>query len=159
VSQGDFGLVTKIAYHKDVEEGDSRYMSMELLSGDHRDLTKSDIFSLGATLYEICLGRPLPMNGCEWQAIRAGSLQPLPETPYEMEMIIREMMNPTFPNRPSALDLLKRPQLLSKEQKLLISERNKVFQAKMALQKQTQLQKIPQPVGLARRNTWSGGHF
>jgi serine/threonine protein kinase len=36
---GDFGLVSKVGHH-DVEEGDSRYMSMELLSGDHNDLTK-----------------------------------------------------------------------------------------------------------------------
>ncbi len=37
---GDFGLVSKIEHHNDVEEGDSRYMSMELLSGDLDDLTK-----------------------------------------------------------------------------------------------------------------------
>ena len=37
---GDFGLVSKIENHDDVEEGDSRYMSMELLSGDLDDLTK-----------------------------------------------------------------------------------------------------------------------
>jgi hypothetical protein len=33
-------LVSKIENHDDVEEGDSRYMSMELLSGDLNDLTK-----------------------------------------------------------------------------------------------------------------------
>merc|ERR1711935_275469 len=32
---GDFGLVNKVSNHKDVEEGDSRYMSKELLSGEH----------------------------------------------------------------------------------------------------------------------------
>ena len=37
---GDFGLVSKLDNHSDVEEGDSRYMSMELLSGDLDDLTK-----------------------------------------------------------------------------------------------------------------------
>lgn len=37
---GDFGLVSKTTSHNDVEEGDSRYMSKELLSGDHDDLTK-----------------------------------------------------------------------------------------------------------------------
>lgn len=59
---GDFGLVTKKVGGKDVEEGDSRYMSMELLGGDHEDLTKSDIFSLGCTMYEICVGRELPVS-------------------------------------------------------------------------------------------------
>ena len=37
---GDFGLVSKVTNDSDVEEGDSRYMSKELLSGDHNDLTK-----------------------------------------------------------------------------------------------------------------------
>jgi wee1-like protein kinase len=37
---GDFGLVSPTQSKNDVEEGDSRYMSMELLAGDHKDLTK-----------------------------------------------------------------------------------------------------------------------
>ena len=37
---GDFGFVSKIENHGDVEEGDSRYMSLELLSGELDDLTK-----------------------------------------------------------------------------------------------------------------------
>lgn len=37
---GDFGLVSTTTNNSDVEEGDSRYMSMELLSGEHDDLTK-----------------------------------------------------------------------------------------------------------------------
>jgi hypothetical protein len=37
---GDFGLVSKIENHDDVEEGDSRYMSLELLRGELDDLTK-----------------------------------------------------------------------------------------------------------------------
>lgn len=44
---GDFGLVSKVGYNKDVEEGDSRYMSMELLNaGDDSDLTKVRISDL-----------------------------------------------------------------------------------------------------------------
>lgn len=157
---GDFGLVTKIHFHKDVEEGDSRYMSMELLSGDHGDLTKSDIFSLGCTLYEVSLGRELPMNGLEWQEIRAGRLQHIKDTPIEMEMIIREMMNPAFANRPTASDLLKRPQLLSKEQAKLALARQEVFQAKQALAQQATLNPPPPAAGiLVRRNTWSGKSF
>jgi tRNA A-37 threonylcarbamoyl transferase component Bud32 len=37
---GDFGLVSKIENHDDVEEGDSRYISLELLRGELDDLTK-----------------------------------------------------------------------------------------------------------------------
>ena len=42
---GDFGLVSKIENHEDVEEGDSRYMSMELLSGELDDLTKVSLIA------------------------------------------------------------------------------------------------------------------
>ncbi|CAB9506502.1 associated tyrosine- and threonine-specific cdc2-inhibitory kinase [Seminavis robusta] len=161
---GDFGLVSKVSQDKkkEIEEGDSRYMSMELLIEDHRDLKASDIFSLGATLYEICLRRPLPTNGAEWQAIRQGQLMPMMDTPMEMDAIVRQMMHPTFSERPSASDLLRRPQLMSKEQRMLINERNKLFQAKAALAQQVRdFQKLsPPPAGtLARRNTWSGGSF
>jgi len=37
---GDFGLVNKSSVRGEVEEGDSRYMAIDLLSGDHHDLTK-----------------------------------------------------------------------------------------------------------------------
>jgi wee1-like protein kinase len=156
---GDFGLVAKISYDKDVEEGDSRYMSMELLSDDHTDLTKSDIFSLGATMYEICLGRPLPMSGDEWQEMRAGHLLPMPETYPDMVSIIRQMMHPQAASRPTASELLKRKQLLSDDQKALMAEMTKVKQANMALEAQAQrFQKLTPPIRnkLQRANTWNG---
>jgi len=145
---GDFGLVSKIENHDDVEEGDSRYMSMELLSGDLDDLTKSDIFSLGATMYEICLGRgpqTLPENGPEWQDMRNGTLLPMPNTAFDMSMIIREMMAPDRHGRPSAEDMLKKRQLLSDEQRQLIVERNKANAANMALDVQMQRFKLLSP--------------
>lgn len=159
---GDFGLVSKISYHDDVEEGDSRYMSKELLSGDHADLTKSDIFSLGMTLYEVCLGgKPLPTNGPEWQALRSANIPDAPGTPNEMNRIIKVMMNPAYIGRPSASELLKRPQLLSEEQKALLEEKNKVVQANLALAVQTNrlkmLTPIPRKGVLVRANTWNGG--
>lgn len=158
---GDFGLVSKISNH-DVEEGDSRYMSKELLSGDHDDLTKSDIFSLGATMYETCLGgRPLPTDGPEWQNMRSGIFAPLQNTLPEMEHIIKQMMDPDLHSRPKASDLLKRRQLLSVEQKQLMKERSNVFEAKLALAQQAQKMKnmppAPRPKGLQRANTWNGG--
>ena len=154
---GDWGLVTKASALKDAEEGDSRYMSLELLSGDSTDLTKSDIFSLGITMYELCLGRPLPMNGDEWQDLRAGRLAALPETSRELVNLIQQMMNPVAELRPSASDLLKHPQLLSDEQKALIEERTKVATAKLQLAAQEAkfLAKPPRR-GLVRANTWNG---
>lgn len=154
---GDFGLVTKASASQDVEEGDSRYMSMELLSGDYRsDLTKSDIFSLGATMYEICLGRPLPMNGQEWQDIRAGRLSPLSNSDSDMANIIRRMMDPIAANRPSPDSLLKHPQLLSDEQKALNAEKTKVIHANIQLAAQQQRMGVPPKKLLTRANTWSG---
>jgi serine/threonine protein kinase len=161
---GDFGLVSKVSAH-DVEEGDSRYMSMELLSGDHTDLTKSDVFSLGISLYEVCLGgvRPLPTNGPEWQSLRSGNFPSLASTPGEMLRLLQAMMHPSAAARPSAHDLLKRPQLLSEEQKALLAERNKVVQANLALAEQANRLKHlkPPPIPgrksmLTRANTWNG---
>ena len=72
---GDFGLCRNGKGERHVEEGDSRYMSMELLNDDYRSLEKSDIFSLGCTLYEVCRCEPLPFSGQEWQDIRGGVLR------------------------------------------------------------------------------------
>ena len=136
-------------------------MSMELLSGDHADLTKSDIFSLGIAMYEICLGRnkTLPSNGPEWQSLRSGSIRPPPNTTDELFQIIKKMMSPTYQERPCASDLLKIPELLSDEQKMLFREREKVVQANQALadqsKKMTMFPRVPRPGGLVRRNTWS----
>jgi serine/threonine protein kinase len=150
---GDFGLVSKIENHDDVEEGDSRYMSMELLSGDLEDLTKSDIFSLGATLYEICLGRGLPENGQEWQDIRKGVLLPMGNNSFDFQMIVQIMMSPEKEDRPTASELLKKRQLLSEEQRQLIVERNKAEAANMALNAQMKLMKATPKKILARSNT------
>lgn len=195
---GDFGLVSRYRTKQQiaeeeggeeeqaedknevVEEGDSRYMSRELLQGDWNDLTKCDIFSLGATIYQICAGRPLPANGPEWHDLRSGHLPldaptALP-TPLEMSSMIQEMMHPDAWQRPPAAQLLERRQLLSEERKALIAEQNKVREAAMALaetrrklshpkqQQPQQQQNWPPPLrnaatkgGLIRANTWNGG--
>ena len=157
--------MSKVSMSGEVEEGDSRYMSMELLSfGEHEDLTKSDIFSLGATMYEVCLGRPLPENGDEWQDIRHGRLQMLPDTPLALQSIITEMLHPDPKKRPDASNLLKRRELLSAEQKQLLVEKNKVREANLALAvQQERLKQLPAFPGarggrkLTRHNTWTSG--
>jgi wee1-like protein kinase len=161
---GDFGLASSISAREDVEEGDSRYMSLELLSGDHSDLTKSDIFSLGATLYEICRGHPLPQNGPEWQEMRHGQLQPIMEdgTTVDADLVkfIHQMMDANPHARPSAATLLQHPKLLSDDQKALLAERFKVEQANLALQRLSPRPPPPRPRPfgrpLQRSQTWSG---
>lgn len=160
---GDFGLASKQAkggFDDDIQEGDSRYMSMDLLREDHHDLTKSDVFSLGATMYEICINRDLPSEGQEWQDIRAGKLSSMEitNTPEELVSIIKTMMNPKIDLRPSASELLKKKPLLSEEEKLLILEKNKVLEANLALAAQKiKFKKLTPPKKiLLRSNTWNG---
>lgn len=179
---GDFGLVSKVTTENDdVEEGDSRYMSLELMSDDHKDLTKSDIFSLGATLYEVCAGKPLPANGEEWHAIRRGALDfdtrttTVAEsdasddgrsrsitvssyTPPELKDIVRNMMSENSSSRLSASELLRKKPLLSKEQRQLITEQNKVKAAyeSLAMQKKMMTKFVPvkNKKRLVRSSTW-----
>ena len=141
---GDLDDLTKVSYSWEYSLCSCELNKFESAKWTH-DLiiclyciTQSDIFSLGATLYEICLSRPqnLPENGQEWQDIRQGNLLPMPNTPFDMSMIIREMMAPEWRTRPSAEDLLKKRQLLSDEQMQLIVERNKANAANTALDAQ-----------------------
>jgi hypothetical protein len=52
-----------------------------------------DLFSLGITVYELILGRPLPPNGPEWTAIRQGQLG-VPEN--ELTMLLALLMAVRF---------------------------------------------------------------
>jgi len=177
---GDFGLVTKADRQSDVVEGDSRYMSKELLddfdddfaddfddpssssfkgasssSGGHRrrrDLTKCDLFSLGATAYELVQAQPLPANGPLWHALRDGPPSLTfsdSKVPAALDAVVRDMMRPQPADRPTADDLLKRvPELQSPLQQLALT----VGQ----LEKEVKLLNSPGLKRLARSQTWCG---
>lgn len=150
---GDFGLVNKATVRGEVEEGDCRYMCLDLWSGNHRDLTKCDIFSLGITIYEIVINKSLPSDGQEWQDLRAGKLAPMAGAPLALQQIIQQMMYPNGSERPTAAELLKHRQLLSDEEKELIVEKNKVKQANMALaHQQAQMKSLTPPKRLLTRS-------
>jgi len=53
---GDFGHCCRYDERHVVEEGERRYCARELMEGGMVDLYKADIFSLGALVYELCLG-------------------------------------------------------------------------------------------------------
>lgn len=112
-----------------------------------------DIFSLGITLYEIVSGKALPADGQEWQDVRAGKLAPMAGIPSELQDIVKQMTCPDGERRPSAEELLKHRQLLSNEEKLLITERNKVKQANMALAfQQARMKSLTPPKRLLTRS-------
>lgn len=76
IKVGDLGHCRATNEKGIIIEGESRYCPRELIDSDHAklDLTKADIFSLGATIYELCLGRFLGSVGeegvAEWHSIR-----------------------------------------------------------------------------------------
>ncbi len=104
---GDFGLVTSFLDEKvPLDEGDSRYLAKELLSGRKSiELNKVDVFSLGASIYELALGESLPQNGEEWHNIRQGILKPL-HVSQDMYLLIKSMLHENPNMRPNCNQIL-----------------------------------------------------
>jgi wee1-like protein kinase len=122
---GDLGLATLNHDARDVIEGDSKYLPRELLLEDFSALPMADIYSLGATVLEMALGRALPGSGPEWQQIRDGHL-PMDELhgwPEELKSVLRWMMHPQPSQRPTAAELLRHPLFRSEIETLLQRER------------------------------------
>jgi serine/threonine protein kinase len=72
------GLCCNLNDFANFTEGESRYCASELIKGDAgtQDFRKADMFSLGASLYEICTGEPLSAgtrdDSSQWQDLRQG---------------------------------------------------------------------------------------
>ncbi|CAM6105349.1 unnamed protein product [Calypogeia fissa] len=103
---GDFGRASRIDGTMQIEEGDSRYTPLEILNDDHSQLHKADIFALGATMYELARGLPLPSSGVQFQALRQGKLADLLGFSQPFQLLLKEMMNPVASLRPTASDIL-----------------------------------------------------
>lgn len=97
------------------EEGDSRYMARELLDTVKcEDLPRCDVFSLGATMYEVCLvDHRLPSDGDEWHSIRDGTLQVMPGADPALRSTITDMLHTKPECRPDVTALLKQMEVLS----------------------------------------------
>lgn len=106
-------------------EGDSKYLPRELLHDDFSNMPMADIYSLGATVLEVALGRPLPGSGAEWQQLRDGHLPmaELRECPPDLTAVLRWMMHPDPQQRPTADELLRHPLFRSEMETLLHQER------------------------------------
>ena len=102
---GDFGLVAAAdAQGRVEEEGDRRYLSREVLQEEACDLFKADVFSLGASAYEAASPAPLPAQGEEYHALRAGRVPPLPAAVgAPAQALVCAMMHPDPAARPTAV--------------------------------------------------------
>ncbi len=97
----DFGLAKLLAAESDVTQtvalmGTPAYMSPEQARGEGRQLTTaSDIYSLGAVLYELLAGRP-PFTGASSVEIMRKVMEDEPETP------VRRFSSPPDPTADQA---------------------------------------------------------
>jgi serine/threonine protein kinase len=107
---GDLGQAARTSSDA-VNEGDSRYLSRELLEGDCSRLPASDVFALGLTLYELARGWGLPTGGEEYAALRRGEL-PAPHLSHlslPVQALLGSMVREDADARPTAAQLLQHP--------------------------------------------------
>eukprot|EP00761_Pharyngomonas_kirbyi_P002773 gb/GECH01002777.1/.p1 GENE.gb/GECH01002777.1/~~gb/GECH01002777.1/.p1 ORF type:complete len:594 (+),score=122.39 gb/GECH01002777.1/:1-1782(+) len=113
---GDLGLIACASdVDKDVEEGDSRYLSLEMLQDTTTDMRKVDVFSLGISLFQLATGKELPRSGDEWQNLRRGEFTIQRQMDPELELLIRQMMHKDPDQRPSSSDILNHPLFSSRD--------------------------------------------
>ncbi|KAK4357271.1 hypothetical protein RND71_022881 [Anisodus tanguticus] len=106
---GDFGCATLLDKSQPIEEGDARYMPQEILNENYDHLDKVDIFSLGAAIYELIRGSPLPESGPHFLNLREGKLPLLPGHSLQFQNLLKAMMDPDPTRRPSAKGLVDNP--------------------------------------------------
>lgn len=106
---GDFGCATRLDRSLRIEEGDARYMPLEIINDRYDHLDKVDIFSLGAAIYELIKGSPLPESGPQFSNLRDGKLPLLPGHSLQFQNLLKVMMDPDPVQRPSAKELVENP--------------------------------------------------
>ncbi|XP_060181428.1 wee1-like protein kinase [Lycium barbarum] len=106
---GDFGCATLLDKSQPIEEGDARYMPQEILNEYYDHLDKVDIFSLGAAIYELIRGSPLPESGSHFLNLREGKLPLLPGHSLQFQNLLKAMIDPDPTRRPSAKSLVDNP--------------------------------------------------
>lgn len=138
VKLGDFGLSKMIKSHDFASTyvGTPYYMSPEICAAERYTL-KSDIWSLGCIIYELCAREP-PFNAKTHyqlvQKIKSGKYPALPDCySPELSSTIRECLRVNPDERPCTFDLLQLPimRLMRKEKE--VSDMNKTLRAREAV--------------------------
>eukprot|EP01102_Stenamoeba_stenopodia_P005172 TRINITY_DN1568_c0_g1_i1.p1 TRINITY_DN1568_c0_g1~~TRINITY_DN1568_c0_g1_i1.p1 ORF type:complete len:509 (+),score=51.34 TRINITY_DN1568_c0_g1_i1:165-1691(+) len=96
----DFNTTVPANIEKVDIDGDGRYLPKELLQWARPImLQKCDIFSLGASIYEIARGKLLPDRGEEYHALRRGEIAPVIGFSDFFNELIQKMMEPNEEKR------------------------------------------------------------
>jgi serine/threonine protein kinase len=103
---GDFGMARVVGTSEDGQEGDQKYMTLEVLQSGTL-YPSADIFSLGLTLYEMASYAhvTIPSDGPRWHELRSGVIKALDypvHRSFELIQLIRSMIDPNCNARPSA---------------------------------------------------------
>ncbi|XP_012845396.1 PREDICTED: wee1-like protein kinase [Erythranthe guttata] len=92
-----------------IEEGDAQYIPQEILNENYENLDKVDIFSLGASIYGLARGSPLPESGSHFLTLREGKLPLLPGRSIPFQNLIKVMMDADPVRRPTAKEVVENP--------------------------------------------------
>lgn len=138
VKLGDFGLSRVLHAHDFASTyvGTPFYMSPELCSSE-RYSAKSDIWSLGCIIYELCAKDP-PFNGRSHielaHNIRGGNLKDLPAF-YSKELrdVVRRCLKVSQDDRPDVAQLLQEPMIMVARLKLQLDAERETYTTKLKL--------------------------
>ncbi|TKY49958.1 Wee protein kinase [Spatholobus suberectus] len=106
---GDFGCATLRDNSLPIEEGDARYMPQEIFNENYDHLDKVDIFSLGASMFELISRSRLPESGSQFFNLKEGKLPLVPGVSVQFQTLLKVMMDPDPVKRPSATELVGNP--------------------------------------------------
>ncbi|RWS24103.1 wee1-like protein kinase 2, partial [Leptotrombidium deliense] len=134
---GDLGLVT-CTLDPQVEEGDCRYMPLEILHENYSHLQKADVFSLGLSILEMGTGEPLPKNGDKWHTLREGEIPKLSQCTEDFNRLVKKMVHKDPDKRISANSLAQHPVLIGNASKSRAQLRKELNMANLNIERLSQ---------------------